>query len=511
MDCTLFSQVMRNTNPPPEIQEKVAVIGAGIAGIATAVRAAVSGAEVHVFEQNPYTGGKLTAFEQDGYRFDAGPSLFTLPHLVDELFELAGKDPRAYFNYHTHGTVCRYFWHDGTQMTMYPSVQENVEEIRRVFGNAEAEAVEAYFDKAAEKYNLTAPFFLENSLHRWKTFATTKVFKVLSAIPRLGLFTTLDRYNKRYFKEPKLVQLFNRYATYNGSSPYLTPGIMQMITHLEHGLGTFLPHGGMHEISQSLTRLAQDLGVQFHLDHKVQGIVTDQGKVSAIRANDQHFTCDTAFVNSDVKHAYRHLLDEQVQRPKKTLAQEPSSSALIFYWGIDASFEALDLHNIFFSKDYEREFQAIQNNGAFWKDATIYVNITSKLEPGDAPVGAENWFVMINVPANSDQDWDAIIPKAKTEILARLSKELDRDIEALIRTEEVLDPRSIESKTSSVGGALYGTSSNEQMAAFLRHPNKKVSVDGLYFCGGSAHPGGGVPLCLLSGKIATNWWLEDAK
>jgi len=205
------------------------------------------------------------------------------------------------------------------------------------------------------------------------------------------------------------------------------------------------------------------------------------------------------------------LLDDDIKRPKKTLRQEPSSSALIFYWGIEERFQQLDLHNIFFSKDYKREFDAIQNNGEFWVDPTIYVNITSKLEPNDAPSGAENWFVMINVPANTGQNWDEIIPKAKQEILSRLTKEFGKDIGALIRTEEILDPRSIESKTSSVGGALYGTSSNEQMAAFLRHPNKKIGVDGLYFCGGSAHPGGGVPLCLLSGKIATNWWLENAK
>lgn len=511
MDCTLFSELMRNTNPPPKVPEKVAVIGAGIAGIAASIRAAAAGAEVHVFEQNPYTGGKITAFEQEGYRFDAGPSLFTLPHLVDELFECAGKDPRAYFNYHTHDTVCRYFWHDGTEMTMYPSVEENVAEIRRVFGNNEAEAVAGYFEKAAEKYDLTAPFFLENSLHRWKTFVTPKVLRVLAAIPKLGLFTTLDRYNKRYFNDAKLVQLFNRYATYNGSSPYLTPGIMQMITHLEHGLGTYLPHGGMHEISQSLTRLAQDLGVVFHLENTVESISAEDGKVTGLWANDVHHTCDTVFVNSDVKHAYKHLLNESISRPKKTLAQEPSSSALIFYWGIQASFEQLDLHNIFFSNDYELEFDAIHNNGAFWEDPTIYVNITSKLESDDAPEGGENWFVMINVPAHTGQDWASIIPKAKEEILRRLSKELKTDIGALIRTEAVLDPISIERKTSSVGGALYGTSSNEQMAAFLRHPNKKSGVEGLYFCGGSAHPGGGVPLCLLSGKIATNWWLEHAK
>ncbi|MEL0027010.1 MAG: FAD-dependent oxidoreductase, partial [Schleiferiaceae bacterium] len=233
----------------------VAIIGSGVAGLSAAIRLALQGKQVIVFEQNPYTGGKVTAFEKQGFRFDMGPSLFTMPHLVEELFELAGRTPKDYFQYHTHDEVCRYFWLDGTQITLYPSVEKNVEAITTVFGKESGKRVRKYFDDARKKFELTAPFFLESSLHKMKTFFSPRVLKVVSEIPRLGLFSTLDDQNKRYFKEPKLVQLFNRYATYNGSSPYQTPGIMQMISHLEHGMGTHFPVGGMHAISQSLTKL----------------------------------------------------------------------------------------------------------------------------------------------------------------------------------------------------------------------------------------------------------------
>src|SRR5210317_1948033 len=489
----------------------VAVVGAGIAGLSAAIRLRIAGKEVIVFEQNSYTGGKVTAFEKEGFRFDAGPSLFTLPHLVDELFELAGKPPRDYFNYHTHSSVCHYFWHDGTKMIMYPSLKENVAEVRRVFGDREADVVEEYFQKAAEKYDLTAPFFLENSLHRLKTFLTPKVLKVLAAIPGLGLFTTLDRYNKRYFKNPKLVQLFNRYATYNGSSPYLTPGIMQMITHLEHGLGTHFPVGGMHEISQSITRLAIDLGVEFKLNSRVDEILVERGQVRGISVNGKIEIFNRVVCNSDIKHVYKNLLAAPVKRPKKTLAQEPSSSALIFYWGLSEKFEQLDLHNIIFSEDYEREFERIQHNGPFWEDPTVYIHISNRLERSDAPDGKDSWFVMVNVPYDQGQDWEAIIQKTRKSVLTRISKTLKCSIESLIEVEEWLTPVDIEQRTSSVGGALYGTSSNDRMAAFLRHSNKSSSVKGLYFCGGSAHPGGGVPLCLLSGKITAEWLNEDTK
>jgi len=487
----------------------VAVVGAGIAGLSAAIRLAVAGKKVIVFEQNSYTGGKVTAFEQKGFRFDMGPSLFTLPHLVDELFELAGKNPRAYFNYHTHAEVCRYFWDDGTKLTMYPSIEKNEAAVASVFGPSEAKQLRDYFEKAKRKYDLTAPFFLEKSLHRASTFLTPAVVKVLAEIPKLGLFSTLHEENEKAFRTPKLVQLFNRYATYNGSSPYQTPGIMQMITHLEHSLGTHFPMGGMHEISQSLTRLAVDLGVRFELETRVEEFLIEYNSITGLVAGGKTWEVDQLVCNTDVKHAYNYLMPEKVKRPKKTLEQEPSSSALIFYWGLSAQFPELDLHNIMFSENYETEFKQIQSNGPFWEDPTVYIHISNRLEPEDAPKDKDSWFVMVNTPYDQGQDWDEIVPLVREKVLERISKVLGTSIEPLIEMEEVLRPQDIEQRTSSVGGALYGTSSNDRMAAFLRHSNKSNSVKGLYFCGGSAHPGGGVPLCLLSGKITSEWLIED--
>ena len=487
----------------------VAVIGSGIAGLSAAIRLSLQGRKVVVFEKNIYTGGKITAFEKQGFRFDMGPSLFTMPQLVEELFELAGKTPKDYFQYHTHDEVCRYFWLDGKCLTLYPSVDRNVEAITTVFGKESGRRVRKYFDDARKKFELTAPFFLESSLHKAKTFLSPRVLKVISEIPRLGLFSTLDDQNKRYFKEPKLVQLFNRYATYNGSSPYQTPGIMQMISHLEHGMGTHFPVGGMHAISQSLTKLAQELGVQFELSSMVKHILVEENKVQGVIVNGTERMFDLVVCNSDIKHAYHELLPKQVRRPKKTLAQEPSSSALIFYWGIGQTFPEMDLHNIIFSEDYKEEFDHICSNGPFWKDPTIYIHISNRLEVDDAPKGKDSWFVMVNVPYDQGQDWEDIVRKVRRKLIERISSVLGKDIASLIETEEILTPTQIQQRTSSVGGALYGTSSNERMAAFLRHSNKSSSVKGLYFCGGSAHPGGGVPLCILSGKIAAEWIKED--
>ncbi|MDG2444252.1 MAG: phytoene desaturase, partial [Flavobacteriaceae bacterium] len=205
---------------------------------------------------------------------------------------------------------------------------------------------------------------------------------------------------------------------------------------------------------------------------------------------------------------YRTLLKDQ-KSPEKTLRQPRSSSALIFYWGIRKEFPSLDLHNIFFSEDYNQEFKYIFKKQQVYNDPTVYVNITSKENKSDAPKGCENWFVMVNVPSNTGQDWDSIISNVRSNILEKLSISLAVNLEDLIEFETVLDPRLIESNTNSYQGALYGASSNNKFAAFLRHPNFSQQISNLYFCGGSVHPGGGIPLCLLSGKIVSDLILKN--
>ena len=222
-----------------------------------------------------------------------------------------------------------------------------------------------------------------------------------------------------------------------------------------------------------------------------------------IKVGNQRLKADLVVSNMDVVPTYKHLLPNQKQ-PKRTLEQERSSSALIFYWGIKKSFPKLNLHNIFFSQNYSKEFQAIFQDKTLSGDPTVYVNITSKDVLSDAPAGCENWFVMINAPADSGQDWDALIAQTRIKVLEKLSRILGQDIASLIEEETHLSPPLIAQKTASYRGALYGASSNNRMSAFLRHPNFSRTIDNLYFCGGSVHPGGGIPLCLLSARITAD-------
>jgi phytoene dehydrogenase-like protein len=215
--------------------------------------------------------------------------------------------------------------------------------------------------------------------------------------------------------------------------------------------------------------------------------------------------------NMDVYFTYKKLLNDFTMAAK-VKKQERSSSAFIFYWGMNKSFPNLDLHNIFFSGNYKKEFNAIFNTGIPFHDPTVYVNITNKLEPGKhAPMGKENWFVMINVSANTGQDWNALEDFYRRAIINKLNQILGEDIESCIEVSEVLTPVTIESKTASYMGSLYGTSSNSKMAAFMRHPNFSDTTSGLYFVGGSVHPGGGIPLCLSGASIVSNLIQEKYK
>jgi phytoene desaturase len=312
----------------------------------------------------------------------------------------------------------------------------------------------------------------------------------------------MHKANEKALNHPKLVQIFDRYATYNGSNPYLAPGILNIIPHLEQEIGTFFPTKGMHSITTSLVTLAEELGVIFHLNQKVDEILVENKSVKGIRIGTEQIFSEIVLCNSDIKPAYKNLLPKETLNPK-TLAQEPSSSAMIFYWGIKQNFPQLDLHNIFFSADYQNEFSTIFENKSVCDDPTVYVHISSKMNVLDAPEMGENWFVMVNVPSNSGQDWEEMRNQIRQNVIQKLNRLLKTDIESLIEEEDYLDPIRIEQRTSSFAGALYGASSNDRMAAFFRHPNFS-KINGLYFAGGSVHPGGGIPLCLLSAKIATD-------
>jgi len=482
--------------------KKAIIIGAGIAGIASSIRLRSKGYDVNVFESNSYPGGKIASFNLGDYRFDAGPSLFTMPNYVDELFDLFGENPKEHFAYKKKDISCNYFWEDGTRLSAFSDKQKFANEVKKKLG-VPTHRLLKYLKKAEKKYNLTKTIFLENSLHKLSTFLTTDTLKAIVNLNLFQIGKSLNDVNEKELIEPHLVQLYNRFATYNGSSPYKTPGMMTLIQHLEQEHGTFLVEKGMVDIANSLFNLATRKGVVFKFNKNVSQILVENKKAIGVQVDSKKYYANYVISNMDVVPTYNKLLKGQ-KKPNIVLNQERSSSAVIFYWGLKKEFPSLDLHNIFFSNNYKKEFDSIFNKKEIFNDPTIYINITSKDIPSDAPKNCENWFVMINSPNNESQDWKKIVQIVRKNVIKKINKILKTDIESLIEKERVYTPKDIESTSQSYLGSLYGASSNSKISAFLRHPNFSNNILNLYFCGGSVHPGGGIPLCLLSAKIVSN-------
>lgn len=489
--------------------KKAVIIGSGVAGMAAAIRLAVQGFEVSVYEKNAVPGGKLTAFENNGFHFDAGPSLFTQPQNIQALFEYANEPMEEYFTYSDLEVACKYFYNNGRQINAFTNEDAFAAELQQKAGEREA-GVKTYLKRSSALYNNIGSVFLEHSLHKRRTWLHPRVLKALGSVKFPYLFKTLGAYNERRFQSPETKHIFNRFATYNGSSPFKAPAMLSLIPHLEQNEGAYYPKGGMISITNALYRLAEKKGVQFHFNSFVQRIIFHENKAQGIVANDKNVYADVVVSNGDVFYTYLHLLGNAA-KAKRIIKKERSSSALVFYWGMKKHFPQLGLHNIFFSENYKNEFDHIFRRKQLFADPTVYINITSKMEAEKAPEGCENWFVMINVPADTKYDEEQLIKKAKESILKKLEGILKEDISGYIVSEDVLHPKLIEEGTGSYLGSLYGTSSNSKMAAFLRHPNFTSYVKNLYFCGGSVHPGGGIPLCLKSAKIVSDIIAHDHK
>jgi phytoene desaturase len=488
---------------------KAIIIGSGVAGMAIAIRLALKGYDVKVFEKNNFPGGKLSAFEKDGYLFDAGPSLFTQPQNIEELFALAEVPIDDYFTYQAVPVANKYFYENGKQVKAYTNSKLFAQEMKDQLGE-DPQTIIKYLKRSEILYKNIGTLFLDHSLHLRKTWLQKRIGKALASLKFPYLFQSLHQYNKSKFASPEAVQLFNRFATYNGSSPYKTPAMLSLIPHLEQNQGTFYPNGGMISITNALFNLAKDKGVEFHFNSPVQQIVEKRGIVKGVVVNDEMIEADIVVSNSDVYYTYKNLL-QNPNKAQQVLKQERSSSAVIFYWGIKKEFRQLELHNIFFSRNYKKEFDFIFNKKQLTDDPTIYVNITSKMEAGQSPDGKENWFVMVNAPADTGQNWEEMKQVLRKNVISKLSRMLGEDIDLLVETEHTLDPIMIQEQTASYMGSLYGTSSNSKLAAFFRHANFTDAIKGLYFCGGSVHPGGGIPLCFKSAKIVSELISDNHK
>lgn len=491
--------------------KKIAVIGGGIGGLSAAIRLAHNGYDVELFEKNNTLGGKANFIKEEGFRFDTGPSLITMPFVIEELFESVGEKMSNYFSFKNLDSLCKYFYSDGTILNAFYDKQKFYNEIESKTKD-KRESLIKFYSYCSDIYKYTSDTFLFNHNISFKYLFNKSGLNALLNISKIDLFRTMNEAVCSFFTDEKLIQLFNRYATYNGSNPYLIPATFNIITHVENSIGGGYIEGGMYKLVSSLEKLAEKNGVKIHLNSPVEKINYHSGKIIGIKVKGEERKFDIVVSNSDVLNTYENLLqNDSFKTAKKYRELEPSTSAIVFYWGVKKSTTELDIHNILFAEDYKKEFDCLFNKKICSDDLTIYIYISSKFSKGDAPDGFENWFVMVNAPYNNGQNWSVEIKKVRENIINRMDGTFKINLKNNIAFEKTMSPEDIMKNTFSTKGSIYGISSNDKMAAFFRQTNKSKDINGLYFCGGSAHPGGGIPLVILSGKKVADSILENEK
>jgi phytoene desaturase len=472
---------------------KVAVIGAGFGGISAAIHLARKGYEVAVFEKQQQPGGKAGQVEMDGYRFDTGPTLMTMPFVLEDLLsdgqmpQMTALDP-----------ITSYFFPDQKRLDTYA---ERDKVMAQLAPQAAAE-YSRFLDYARTIYDTSKDVFLFTPLHEASEMVRFKNFVLLMQILKIDPLRSMQAAIEKRISDPYLRQIFSRFATYNGSNPYIAPATLNIIAWVELGIGGFYIKGGMHSLVQTLVAHAEKLGVTFHFAQNIDRILTTNQQISGIRIGSDKLNFDHVVCNADALYAYEELLPEAGLTQKSRHA-DASLSGMVFLWGVNKTHDQLNHHNIFFSRNYKQEFSDLFKTRVAPADPTVYISIASKSDSDMAPAQSENWFVMVNMPPLQKQqtiseNQIAAIRSAVIETISRQGINISQNIE----TEKILTPMYLKNTLNSYNGSIYGLSSNSRRSAFNRIPNRSKQIRGLYFAGGSSHPGGGVPLAILSGKMA---------
>jgi phytoene desaturase len=488
---------------PAASSQKVAIVGGGIGGLVAAIQLAGKGHQVDLFEQDDRVGGKLNRVIFDGSTFETGPTLLTMPFVLDSVFTSVSAHREDYLTLVKVDPACQYRWTDGSRLDL-PFELEDVITAIESFSPGQGASARAYLDHARRVYELTKDIFIFGEFDGLAELFKRRNLPLLPSLPLLRPFSTLHAHNASMFADKRLVQLFDRFATYNGSSPYRAPATLMVIPWVEIGFGAWYPRGGMHVVADALAQLAGELGVGIHLQTPVRRIRVENGRACGIEL-DRGIVhrADHVISNADVTVTRRALLGMDVKLPS-----DPSCSGLVLQISTDRQERALAQHNILFSDHYKSEFDAVERSDVPHPEATIYISRSFHADATPAAPERENWFVLVNAPARGSgshpQDrapsvWHGRAEEQAEIVLRRMEH---FGLRPHIHAMNIRTPDSMAQQWSTDRGSLYGASSNTPWSAFLRPRQRSREVKNLWYVGGSAHPGGGIPLVATSGMIA---------
>ena len=494
-------------DPQARLANRTIIVGAGMAGLSAAITLAARGENVILLESRPYTGGKMRELDCSLGGIDSGPTVFTMKYVFDELFDKAGKDFEHSIGLQKVSTLARHAWDEAGSFDLHASKEQSKDEVGQFFGKASADGYDRFCADSAAVFNSLKDTFIGAS--RPSPLELGSRIGLLNArkLWQLQPFTSLMGKLSKYFPDPRLQQLFGRYATYVGSSPYQAPATLMLIAHVEQE-GVWLIKGGMHKLAKTMQSLAEAMGATVRNNEPVIKLLTDRNKVcGVITSQGEILTAESVLYCGDISALDEEFLDINNHRPRAVPPEERSLSAIT--WSMEATSAGFPLHqhNVFFSDDYEEEFTSIFDRGYAPIRPTVYVCAQDRGDDIAPTPDRERLMCLVNSPANGDTNRldERELEQCQQNMIASLSK---CGLTIKPHQQIITQPADFAKLFPGSGGALYGRASHGWMASFKR-AGAKTKIPGLYLAGGSVHPGAGVPMATLSGMIAAEQIIED--
>ncbi|MGV3720008.1 MAG: phytoene desaturase family protein [Actinomycetota bacterium] len=498
------------------LAERVVVVGAGLAGTAAAIRLAHAGLHVTLVDPNSHLGGKMNVWESGGYRFDMGPTIITMPQVLDRLFASVGRSSADYLDMVRLDPQWRCFFGDGSVINLRQDRDEMARELERL-SPPDAAAYPKFLEYARGMFEVSDELFF------WKPYGgITDLLQEHGVMNPAGLrlgtqvhpFTSLHTAVRRHFRDPRVIQLFDHFIQYVGSSPFTAPAILTLIAWAQVGYGVWYPMGGTGSIARALERLAAEFGVVERRGKRVEQILLKGDRVTGVRLQSgEELPADRVVSNCDIIRTYSELIQhpaaaQTLRRDRKRL--QPACSGVVLYLGCNRTWEQLLHHDFYFSDDPEAEFHDIYDRGVPASDMSIYLAAPSITDPSAAPPGHTALYALVHTPFRSDAfDWTDGARGYRDQIIRRLEERGLTGLRDSIEVERMLTPVEIEQLYLSWRGSIYGLLTQKGLTAAFKPGNRCRHFEGLYFAGGSVNPGAGVPMVLMGGQVAADCVLQD--